>query len=515
MKPNITLSAAAVAAAVLLASAMPAPAADTLTAEKVKAALPRIEAYASELTERAVVPGMAIAIVYKDEVVYLKGFGVRAMGSAEPVDADTVFQLASFSKPMAAATVAAIVGGGTITWDSRIADIDPGFQLHDPYPTAQVTLRDLFSHRSGLPGLAGNELESLGFDRDTILHRLRYVPPASSFRTKYSYSNFGLTAGGVAAARSVGMSWELAAETFLYKPLGMTSTSSRYSDFLSRQNRATLHTWYQDRWQALTKRMPDPQSPAGGASSNVRDLAQWMRLELGRGKLDGKQIIDAAALAATHVPVIAKDKATATGIPEFYCLGWTLNYGPRGVHWAHAGAFSVGAHTLISLLPDSELGIIVLSNAHPTGAPEAVASAFFDLAFDGEVSRDWLPAFNQAFDLAPVIEAAKATFATPPASPSPALPLAAYTGTYSNSFVGDAVVAEENGGLVVKMGPDGAMSFPLTHFDRDLFVYYPTPEWPDVPVAVTFATGPDQKATQVTFDDLNGFGLGVLPRTAE
>ena len=144
-----------------------------------------------------------------------------------------------------------------------------------------------------------------------------------------------------------------------------------------------------------------------------------------------------------------------------------------------------------------------------------MASAFFDLAFDGEVSRDWLPVFNQSFALAPVIEAAKATFATPPAAPSPALPLAAYTGTYSNSFVGDAVVAEENGGLVVKMGPDGVMSYPLTHFDRDLFIYYPTPEWPDVPVAVTFATGPDQKATQVTFDDLNGFGLGVLPRAAE
>ena len=235
----------------------------------------------------------------------------------------------------------------------------------------------------------------------------------------------------------------------------------------------------------------------------------------GRGKLDGKQIIDAAALAATHMPVIAKDKATATGTPEFYCLGWTLTYGPRGVQWAHAGAFSVGAHTLISLLPDSDLGIIVLSNAHPTGAPEAVASAFFDLAFDGDVSRDWLPVFNQAFTLAPVIEAAKATFATPPPSPSPALPLDAYTGTYSNDFVGDAVVAEENGGLVVKMGPGGAASFPLTHFDRDLFVYYPTPEWPDAPVAVTFATGPDQKATLVTFDDLNGFGLGVLPRTAE
>jgi CubicO group peptidase (beta-lactamase class C family) len=515
MNPTKTRTIATLAAGVLLSSVLAAPAADTLTTEKVEAALPRMAAYAASLIERGVVPGMAIGVVYQDEVVYLGGFGVRAMGGEEPVDADTVFQLASFSKPMAAATVAAIVGGGTITWDSRIADLDPGFRLHDPYPSAELTLRDLFSHRSGLPGLAGNELESLGFDRDTILHRLRYVAPASSFRSKYSYSNFGLTEGGVAAARAVDMSWEEAAETFLYKPLGMTSTSSRYADFLTRQNRATLHSWYEGRWQALTTRMPDAQSPAGGASSNVRDLAQWMRLELGRGKLDGRQVVDAAALAATHVPVISKDKATVTGSPEFYCLGWTLTYGPRGVQWAHAGAFSVGAHTLISLLPDSGLGIIVLSNAHPTGAPEAVASTFFDLAFDGEASRDWLPAFNQSFSFAPAIEAAKAAFATPPSPPTPALPLAAYAGTYANDFVGEAVVAEENGGLVVKMGPGGAATFPLIHFDRDIFIYYPTPEWPDVPVAVTFAIGPDGKAATVAFEDLDASAPGGLRRIAD
>ena len=144
------------------------------------------------------------------------------------------------------------------------------------------------------------------------------------------------------------------------------------------------------------------------------------------------------------------------------------------MNWAHAGAFSVGARTLISLLPDSELGIIVLANAHPTGVPEAVASAFFDLVFDGALSRDWLPVFNAVLrpgagdrggegDLRDAAGRPVAGAAASPRMPGPT----------ANGFVGDAVVAEENGGLVVKLGPDGAMSYPLTHFDRDLFIYYP------------------------------------------
>ncbi|UXN66556.1 beta-lactamase family protein (plasmid) [Phyllobacterium sp. A18/5-2] len=136
------------------------------TKDKVIAALPALEKLAQGIVDGDSVPGLSIAIIYQDEVVYLKGFGVREEGKGEPVDADTVFQLASFSKPIASTVAAAIVSEGMASWDSRIADIDPSFQLYEAYPTTQVTVRDLFSHRSGLPGSAGNELEELGYDRD-------------------------------------------------------------------------------------------------------------------------------------------------------------------------------------------------------------------------------------------------------------------------------------------------------------------------------------------------------------
>ncbi|MBB4017201.1 CubicO group peptidase (beta-lactamase class C family) [Chelatococcus caeni] len=487
------------------------------TRDRVMAALPRLEEMARQIVDKDEVPGLSIAIVYRDEVVFLKGFGVRAEGGGAPVDADTVFQLASLSKPLASTVVAAIVGEAGTSWDARIADIDPGFQLHEAYPTAQVTVRDLFCHRSGLPGGAGNELEELGYGRDAILHRLRQVKPSSSFRSGYSYSNFGLTAGAVAAAAAIGMSWEEAAEGKLYKPLGMVSTSSRHADFLARANRATLHARHDGRWQALARRDPDAQSPAGGVSSNARDVAQWMRLHLGKGKYNGQQLIDADAIGQTHLPHMSLGRHPITGSPVFYGLGWNLEYGRYGEVWGHAGAFSDGARTLVSLLPDEELGIAVLANAFPTGVPEGLADTFFDLVMRGEATRDWSADWGRLYDqlFGPAIEAAVKRYGTPPASPRPALPLSSYAGTYANPYVGRAVVAEKDGGLEIRLGPDGNRVVPLSHFDRDLFTYRPYAEMPAMLLAITFAIGPDGKAYEVEIEHLNDLGLGVLKRAGD
>jgi hypothetical protein len=148
--------------------------------------------------------------------------------------------------------------------------------------------------------------------------------------------------------------------------------------------------------------------------------------------------------------------------------------------------------------------------------PEGLADTFFDLVFKGAPTSDWTSQWNAIFDslFGPAIEAAKKVYGTKPASPAPApaLPLAAYSGIYANEYLGDAVVAQENGLLVLKLAPNGAKSRPLTHFDRDRFIYYPTPETPEMPFAVTFQIGPDQKAREVTIKDLNDDGQGVLAR---
>jgi CubicO group peptidase (beta-lactamase class C family) len=488
--------------------------AQTLTRDQVTAALPALEAMARQAVDSDSVPGIAIAVVYDDETVYLKGFGQREIGKQGTVDADTVFQIASLSKPTSSSVVAALVSEGVVDWSSRIADLDPGFALHDPYPTAQVTVRDLFNHRSGLPGSGGDDLEDIGYGRDEVLQRLRLVRPSSSFRAGYSYSNFGLTEGAIAAARPTGKAWEAVVEEKLLRPLGMTSTSARYSDFLTRPNRAALHVKVDGAWAAKIKRNPDAQAPAGGISSSARDLAQWMRLELGNGMYGGERRIAAAALAETHIPLMARGANPLTGAASFYGLGWNIEFGRHGLSWGHAGAFSVGARTLVTLYPKAKLGIVLLANGFPTGVPEGLADSFADLVFDGKVAKDWLKGWNDIFDglFDPAVAAAKAAYAAPPEPATAALALASYTGRYANAYVGDAIVANEHGILTLTVGPGGARAYAMRHFDHDLFLYFPDPEMPDKPSAIRFAIGADGKASAVTVESLDANGLGTLKR---
>jgi len=497
----------------LCALAFPASA-EPVARDKVLAALPELERLAEAAIARGAVPGLSIAVVQGEDVVYLKGFGVREAGKPETVGPDTVFQLASFSKPISATVVAAVVGEGRVAWDSKIADLDPTFRLASAYPSAEVTVEDLFSHRSGLPGGAGNELEEVGFEQAEILHRLRFVP-LDGFRSNYSYSNFGITEGAVAVAKSLGTSWPDLAEAKLYGPLGMKSTSSRYADFLTRPDRATLHAKVDGAWTALAAREPDAQSPAAGVSSSARDLTSWLKLEIARGRFGGRQMIDADALAATHRPLIDRGTNPVTDSPSFYGLGWNVEFGRHGLVWGHAGAFSHGARTLVSILPDEQLGIVVLANAFPTGLPEGLADSFFDLVLDGKVERDWFTPWDAIFAglFGPAIEAGKARFAAAPQPPMPALPLSAYAGRYRNDYAGAVSVVERDGGLVVQLGPDGRTEWPLRPFYRDLFIATPYAELPDFPAAVSFAIGTDGKAGSVTLEPLNELGLGTLKRS--
>jgi CubicO group peptidase (beta-lactamase class C family) len=491
--------------------------AQTLTRAQVESKLPELEALAQRAVDAGAVPGLAIAVVFADQTVFLKGFGQKAAGTPGAVGPDTVFQIASLSKAVSSTVVAGLVGDGSVDWSSRIADLDPGFQLFEAYPTAQVTVRDLLDHRSGLPGTAGDDLERIGYGRDEILRRLRLVQPASSFRAGYSYSNFGFTEGALAAARPTGKSWSAVARDRLFAPLGMTTTSTSYADFLSRPDRAALHVRVGDAWVAKLTRDPDAQAPAGGVSSSIRDLARWLRLEVGNGQFEGKPVVAASALAQTHAPLMARGSNPVTGSAAFYGLGWNVEFGRHGLVWGHAGAFSVGAQTLVSIHPEAKLGVIVLTNAFPSGVPEGLADSFADLVFDGRIGQDWQTLWGDAYRglFAPSIAAAKATYGTPPTSATAALAPAAYAGRYANAYVGEATVAEADGGLTLAVGPGGARRFALKHFDRDLFVCFPDAEAPDTPAAVQFSIGPDGKAASVTAEFLNAHGLGSLNRSGD
>jgi len=483
------------------------------TPESIKSTIAELEKLSQQTLDKTGVPGLAVAVVYDDKVVELKGFGVRQIGRPESIDADTVFQIASVSKAVTSTVLARLVSEGTIQWDDRVIDHDPEFQMSDPWVTRQLTLRDLLCHRSGLPDHAGDLLEDLGYDRAEVLYRLRYLDCGNNFRSHYAYTNFGYSEAALAAAHAVGKPWEELAAEKLYRPLGMMATSSRYQDYAAAKNHAALHARINGKWQAKYVRQPDAQSPAGGVSSTVRDLAQWMRLQLADGKFDGKQLISAEALGETHRPQIINRRPDNPDIDRagMYGFGWNISYDDHGrIHLIHSGGFELGAATVVHLVPSEKLGIVALTNASPIGVPEAIASTFCDLAIDGKVQRDWFELYRKGFEaLSKANDGTGVDDHRPPAKALPAAPNAAYVGKYSNRYFGEIEVVEKDGKLQLRMGPKKVL-YPMEHWDRDVFIYQPTGEMAAGLSGVTFTIGPSQTATLVLIENLNVYGQGTF-----
>jgi CubicO group peptidase (beta-lactamase class C family) len=484
-----------------------------LTSEQVTHAVQEIEKLAQKKIQENAVPGVGLAVVFQDKVVFAKGFGVRDVNTKTPVDTDTVFQLASVSKPIGSTVVADLVGEGKISWDSKLSVLDPSFAMFDPWVTREITIRDMYAHRSGLPDHPGDLLEDLGFTRAEILHRLRYQHPDSSFRSHYAYTNFGMTEAAVAAAKAYEVEWEALCQEKLYKPLGMTSTSSRYTDFVARPNKALGHVLVDGKWVQKFKRDPDAQSPTGGVSSSVNDVAKWLRLQLGNGNFEGKQIVDEKALAETHHPHMLTGFNPFTGLPTFYGLGWNIGYDQEGrLRLNHSGAFDLGAATYVNLVPGEQLGVVVLTNGYPTGFAEALGTIFVDLALYGSSTQDWFTLFKQLYsNPATTGTVLGFDYSKRPAAPGPALKNSAYIGKYGNDFFGQISIIEKDGGLAIVEGPK-KKTFPMKHYQRDTFTYRTEGENAVGVSGITFTIGPDGRATKVLVENLNAHGEGIFKR---
>jgi len=460
--------------ALLISVALLVAAAPDKPNRPISPVLQKLGPYIKRGMRKTGVPGVAVAVVYHDRVVYLEGFGIRKAGFQGEVNPDTVFQLASLSKPIASTIVAALVSDNEVNWDDRIVDLDPGFELSDPTVTQRVTIRDFLSHRSGLPTSSGDALEDLGFTRPEILHQMRLIPLAGPFRKSYHYSNFGYTEGAIAAAKAAHIDWEDLAEKRLFAPLEMNSSSYRYSDYVRRENKAAIHIIIDGKAVARYHRDPDAEAPAGAASSSVRDLSKWLRLQLADGRWEGQSVVDADALNETRRPEIQNGVNHETGKPTYYGMGWNVDRDAKGrLILSHSGAFFIGTGTTVKFSPSQHVGIIVLTNALPTGLAEATANTFFDLLNYGAPTQDWLSIYSDAFKK--MIEQGNNETTdysklTPPSSPAPPKPLSAYTGTYCNDYYGRIEITEQQGGLWMRLPDNGALYY-LSHWDADTFTY--------------------------------------------
>jgi CubicO group peptidase (beta-lactamase class C family) len=476
---------------------------------QIETAVGKLDALVADVMARSGVPGISVAVVHGDEIVYSKGFGVRRVGSPAPVDANTVFQLASISKPLGSSVVARVAERRGFSWDDPVAKHLPGFRLSNPFVSRRVTIADLYSHRSGLPDHAGDLLEDLGYGRNQVLRRLRFYDLAP-FRATYAYTNFGMTAAAEAAARAAGRNWAALSRQLIYRPLGMASTSSRFADYRARENRADLHVRQGSRWQARYLRNADAQSPAGGASSSALDMARWMRMILANGRAGGSQILRPDSVLNLRTPrILSSPPPTAESRSGFYALGMNVGDDSTGrVRLSHSGAFALGAATSMMMVPAERLGIIALTNGQPTGAPEAIAATFLDYALLGRTERDWYPAYNGLME-AMLQPTGRLVGRERPRGTRPTHPLRHYAGTYRNRLYGPARVVARRGHLILRLGPK-PLSFRLTHWRGNTFAYHPVGENAAGLAAIDFRFRRRNSVVTLRIEDLDHEGKGLF-----
>jgi len=485
-----------------------------LAAQSPREPWPGLDTYIESARTAWRVPGLAVAIVRNDSLIYAKGFGVRETGKPDPVTPRTVFAIGSSSKAFTAAAIAMLVDEKKVSLDASAATYIPGFQLYDAYATRELTVRDLLSHRSGL---ARGELAWYGspFDRDEIVRRVRYLRPSWSLRSQFGYQNIMYITAGQVVAKVSGKSWDDFVRDRLFTPLGMSSSSTTIRNLATQPDLAQPHAEVQDTVRVIPWRNIDNAGPAGSINAPVIDMAQWVRLQLGRGKFGQSQLISARMVDEMHQAhmVIRIDSAARANNPEShlqaYGLGWFLqDY--RGRLIVHHGGNVDGFTALVAMMPEEKIGIVVLTNMNGTPLPTALMQRIFDHQL-GVRPRDWAgeALARRAAQRTRAAQAQQRAESQRVANTKPSLPLSAYAGVYSDSLYGDLTIREENGKLALSFGP--TWNGVLEHWHFDTFrVRFDTPVLPAVPV--TFRLNAAGKVAEV---ELNMAGLAVFKRSPE
>ena len=445
-------------------------------------ALAEFDTYAESARLAWKVPGMAVAVVKDGDVIFARGYAVKTAGGSDPVTTDTVFQIGSTSKAFTAALAAMEVDSGRMSWTDPVVRYVPDFRMKDPWVTKEFTITDSLSQRSGLDDKWGTDLAMLGYSRSEMIHALRYAEPIASFRSQYAYQNIPFIVAAAVVENTSRKSWEGDLQPRIFTPLNMTGASSSYEALLLAPDHATLH---------MLGRMPDGTlgpipfdpdwefnnmtyllGPAGGINANVNDMAAWAIFQLGDGTAGGNKLISPENMAYMHTPRTPEADVMADS-KSYYCLGWNyreMDGTPPVVH--HTGE-SLGHHSVVYLVPDENLGIVVLANEAGPSLPEDVAERFYQLYF-GTVPAD--AGADNGDPLQPIKALLFPEKAARPKNPAAPLPLAKYTGSYTDNAYGTATVAEADGNLTLTFGKKPVVTLCLSPWDGNTF-RATCPEW--------------------------------------
>ena len=468
------------------------------------------------------VPGIAVAIVKDDAVVVAKGYGVRKLGEPAPVDAKTLFGIASNTKAFTATALGLLVEEHKIEWDAPVIRYLPSFAMWDPWVTREITVRDLLVHRSGL-GLGAGDLlwwPPSTYDRKEIARRLRYIQPATSFRTAYAYDNvLYLIAGELIEAIS-GQSWETFVGSRILAKVGMTGSNVRHSAAAaggpstgsgpsrapSRDgNVAATHAPVDGAVRTIAPFDSDTTNPAGGINSSAEDMAKWLRVQLAGGTLpDGSRLFSAATarqLTSIVTPIPIGDPPPELPLLRTNFHGYALGFDIRDYRGhklvTHTGGLP-GYVSRVAMIPDVNVGVAVLTNQESSAAFDSIALRILDHYLNAP-PFDWIDAYTRilARMRSEAAERSARDTAAHDASSRPSLPLAKYAGTYRDVWYGDIAITETGGTLAMRFSHTPLLVGDLQHWQHDTFVV----RWRDrelrADAYVTFALNPDGSIDQV------------------
>ena len=441
------------------------------------------DAYVAKAAKDWKVPGLAIAIVKDDSLVFAMGYGVAELGKPAPATEHTRFAIGSTTKAMTTAALAMLVDEGKLKWDDKVIDYLPELRLYDAYATRELTVRDLLTHRTGLPNtdLFWTFRENQ-YTIPEMVQRLRYIRPNSSFRSNWDYQNVVYSIGGLLVERISGKPWQDFIRTRIFAPLGMRESEPLVADIIGKPDVAIPHRDIRDTVKVVPYRTTDAVAPAGSVYSSVSDMSRWMRFMLDSGRVGTTRLIKPATFEEIVAPQIRApmDQYPALQVskPHFfsYALGWFVQDYHGETVWMHTGSID-GMSAIIGLLPEQKVGVYVLANLDHAELRHALMYQAFDL-YGNNPPRDWSAELLKLFaSHGPTNAPARVT------GTHPTLTLDRYVGTYADSAYGNIQVTMAGSNLHARF--EKADLGDLTHWQYDVF--RSTPSRPtDSPLTLTF-----------------------------
>lgn len=434
-----------------------------------KADLKKFEKYIEETRETWNIPGIAIALVKDGQTIFAKGFGYANMDKKTMADENTIFGIASNSKAFTAASLAILVDQGKISWNDKVQKHLPWFQLYDPYVSANITIKDILSHRSGLKTFSGDLIwYASDHSREEIIRRARYLKPKYGFREQFGYSNIlYLTAGQIVEAVT-DTTWDNFIKHHFFEPLGMNRTGSSIRKFENQNNIAAPHNTVDGKNFAIPFVNWDNIAPAGAINSSVIEMAEWIKLQLGRGKYKETRIFSERTSYDMWNSVtpfyVSKQREEIFPGMQFrnYGLGWNLETYRGEKIVSHSGGLD-GMISRVALIPEENFGLVILTNNN-NGLSSWLTYEIID-RFLNQSGKDWPKyAFETYYNHRP-----ENTKKEEILRGTPDFELEKYVGTYGGKVYGNLNVSLENKQLKLKFEHTPLFDAKLEIINHNLF----------------------------------------------